>query len=359
MKKGLAWLLCLMMALSAFGGALAVNEDVEGELVIYSSMYPAILDMMNEALKEEFPNLTPGNDGHFFFYEGTGKMIERIRGEMTETHDHALGCDMFMVAEPSFSLEMKEYGYLHPFTFEGAADKLRFPYDEEGYWYPVRVCNMVLAYNPEKVEEFAAKGITIPKTFHDFAYDPALKGYISMGDPATSGTSYAAVVSLLGKYGEEYLEKLGENNVMRESGSTAIEKLQSGECAVIMILEESILKYMEDEANRGHEVTNLQVIYPEDGVVLIPSTVMIVKDEYSKNVNSEAAEAVAQWFLSEAGQRMIVKGYMHSVLKDFDEIPYKSVSTDSLIKKDLGVDWARAYRERNAINAMWTEKVTR
>ena len=222
MKKGLAWLLCLMMALSAFGGALAVNEDVEGELVIYSSMYPAILDMMNEALKEEVPNLTPGNDGHFFFYEGTGKMIERIRGEMTETHDHALGCDMFMVAEPSFSLEMKEYGYLHPFTFEGAADKLRFPYDEEGYWYPVRVCNMVLAYNPDKYtpEE-------LPKTFKEFAEDPSLKGKISMGNPLTSGTAFAAVSALTEKYGLEYLDALRANNVMIESGSTALGKLSS------------------------------------------------------------------------------------------------------------------------------------
>ncbi len=352
-------LLCVVLSLSVCACAQAVNEDVEGELVIYSSMYPAILDMMNEAMKAEFPNLTPGNDGHFFFYQGTSKLIQRINAEMGENHDQALGCDMFMVAEPSFSLEMKDYGYLHAFDAGDAAENLRFPYDEEGYWYPVRVCNMVLAYNPEKEADFAAKGISIPRTFHDFAYDPALQGYIAMSDPLTSGTAYAATVSLIGRYGEEYLDKLGENRVMRESGSAIIEKLQSGECAAVMILEESILKYLEDEANRGHEVTNLKVIYPEDGVVLIPSTVMIIKEELSKNVNTDAAEAVAQWFLSAEGQELVVRGYMHSVLKDFGSIPYQSVPTDELIEKDLGVDWERAYRERDAINALWTEKVTR
>ena len=56
--------------------------------------------------------------------------------------------------EAAFALELKDYGYLQPFTLEDAENKLRFPYDKDGYWYPVRVCNMVLAYNPEAAEYF-------------------------------------------------------------------------------------------------------------------------------------------------------------------------------------------------------------
>ena len=52
------------------------------------------------------------------------------------------------------------------------------------------VCNMVLAYNPEMVDEWAAKGVTIPQSFDAFANDPALKGYISMGNPMSSGTTF-------------------------------------------------------------------------------------------------------------------------------------------------------------------------
>ena len=357
MKKTIALVLVLMMALSLCS-ALAVNEDVEGELVIYTSMYPFAIEMMDAAIHEEFPNLEPGVEGSFFFYSGTSKLITKIYGEMGDNHDQPLDCDMFMVAEPAFSLELKDYGYLHSFEIEDAAERLRFPYDEDGYWYPLRVLNMVLAYNPEMEADWAAKGVSIPHSFKDFAYDPALKGYISMGDPMTSGTSYAAVASLLDTYGEEYLDKLGENRVMRESGSTAIAKLQSGECAAIMILEESILKYISDEADKGNEVTNLEVIYPDDGVILIPSTVMIVAEEYSKNVNTEAAEAVAQWMLTEEGQSLIMKGFMHSVLAGEKEYPYHSVDTDSLIEKDMGVDWEKAYKNREEINNLWTLKVT-
>ncbi len=357
MKKLLAIVLALMMSLMACSTALAVNEDVEGELVIYSSMYQFVIDMMDEALKAEFPNLTPGNDGSFFFYGGTSSLITKIYGEM-ETG--TLGCDMFMVAEPAFSLELKEAGYLQPIEIEGAGELLRFPYDEEGYWYPVRVCNMVLAYNPEMVDEWAAKGVTIPQSFEAFATDPALKGLISMGNPLTSGTTYAAVASLTqdNHYGQEFLKGLAANEVMIESGSTALTKLQTGECAAIMILEESVLKVLKEAEDAGAPITNLACIYPSDGVVLIPSTVMTVAEEHSKNMNIEACEAVERWLLSEEAQKLILQGYMHSVFAGMEEIPYNSVNTNDLIAADLGVDWELAYRNREAINTAWTEIVT-
>ena len=359
MKKMLMLVLALALALSAVSSAFAVNEDVEGELVIYTSMYPFAIEMMDKAVAAEFPNLTPGNNGSFFYYKGTSALITQIYGEMGPERNQPIGGDMFMVAEPAFSLEMKEYGYLKPFTVEDAASRLRFDYDPDGYWYPVRTLNMVLAYNPEMTDTWAARGVTIPKTYRDFAYDPSLKGYISMSDPQTSGTAYASVCALLDKYGEEYLDKLHENGVMRESGSTAISKLQTGECACIMILEESILKYIADEKAKGNTVTNLQVIYPEDAVILIPSTIMVVNDRFAKNVNSEAAEAVAQWFLTEDAQRLILQGYMHSVLSDMTEVPAGSIDTDKLIEMNMKINWEQAYRERERILNLWTEKVTR
>ena len=357
MKKIIALLLAMIMALAMGSTALAVNEDVEGELVIYSSMYQFVIDMMDEALKAEFPNLVPGNDGSFFFYGGTSSLITKIYGEM-ETG--ALGCDMMLVAEPAFSLELKDAGYLEPIEIENPDTLLRFPYDKEGYWYPVRVCNMVLAYNPEMEADWAAKGVNIPKTFKDFASDPALKGLISMGNPLTSGTTYAAVASLTqdDHYGKEFLEGLAANEVMIESGSTALTKLQTGECAAIMILEESVLKVLKEAADAGNPITNLKCIYPEDGVVLIPSTVMTVAEEHSKNVNIEACEAVEKWLLSEEAQKLILNGYMHSVFAGMKEIPFDSVDTDGLIEKDLGVDWENAFRNREAINTAWTEIVT-
>ena len=341
MKKLFALMLALVMLATMATSALAVNEDIEGKITIYTSMYRFVYEGMKVELAKEFPNLDVE-----FYYAGTGTLISQIAGEMGDDHTGALGCDMLLVAEPAYSLELKDYGYLHQFDL-GVKDQLRFPYDEEGYWYPVRVCNMVLAYNPDKYtpEE-------LPKTFKEFAEDPSLKGKISMGNPLTSGTAFAAVSALTSKYGYEFFDALRANNVMIESGSTALGKLESGECKVIMILEESVLQRRKEDGSK------LACIYPEDGNILIPSTCMVVAEEKSANANLEACEAVADWLYSEAGQKFIVSGYMHSVLKDFPEIPYDPIPTEKLIESDMGVDWQRTYHERDNINDEWNKRVT-
>jgi len=356
MKKIVSLLAALVLTLSSAGAAFAADGSVEGEVVIYSSMYPFVLEMLDEALRKEFPNLKPGNEGSFFLYGGTSKLINRIYGEM---EDGVLGCDMLMVAEPALSLELQEAGYLEPVAVPGAAETLRFPYDEQGYWYPVRVCNMVLAYNPELEDQWAAKGVNIPKTFEAFAADRSLKGVIAMGDPMSSGTTFAAIASLTQSdhYGRQYLRGLAANDVMVISGSESIKMIRSGVAAAAMILEESVLKVLKDAEDQGEKITNLKCIYPEDGVILIPSTVMTVTDNHSKNGNAEACKAVERWFLSEEAQELILQGYMHSVFRTMDKYPYGSVDTDSLIGKDLGVNWENVFRHREEINQAWIEIV--
>ena len=352
MKKLLALLLALCLLLSGAVCALATDASVSGELVIYSSMYQFVLDMLDEALRQEFPNLKPGNGDSFFVYGGTSRLINRVYGEM---ESGALGCDMLLVAEPALSLELKEAGYLEPVDVAGAADLLRFPYDEEGYWYPVRVCNMVLAYNPELEAQWAEKGVTVPRTFKDFAGDRGLKGLVAMGDPLSSGTTFAAVASLTqtNHYGRQYLKGLAANGVQVISGSESISKVRSGEIAAAMILEESVLKALKDAEDSGQPLTDLACIYPEDGVILIPSTVMTVAGDRSKNGNPEACKAVEKWFLSEEAQKLILQGFMHSVFRTMEEIPYGSVDTNELIAKDMGVNWENVFRSREEINLAW------
>ena len=350
MKKILALVLALAMLMSFGSSALAVNEDVEGTVKIYTSMYQFVIDMMDEALKAEFPNLTPGNGDSFFFYGGTGQLQTKLAGEM-ETG--SLDCDMMLVAEPAYSLELKEGGWLEPIEIENADTLLRFPYDEEGYWYPVRVCNMVLAYNPEMWgDDKEWKLEDLPKSFEDFAKMEKLEGLISMGNPLTSGTTMAAIAALTDKYGFEYFDGLGKNKVMVESGSSALTKLETGECKVIMILEESVLQKRKDDGSK------LTCIYPEDGVILIPSTVMTVAEDRSANMNIEACEAIEKWLLTEEAQKLILEGFMHSVFAGMTDVPYDSVDTDGLIEKDMGVDWVRCYTQREAIQTEWNERVT-
>ena len=345
-KRVLALLLLATMVFGAAGCSSTEEQSdntetgsgLSGKVVIYTSMYENVIEVMDEALAEAFPDVDVE-----FFYGGTGTIQSKVAAEMDSGK---LGCDMLMVAEPAYSLELKEAGYLHAYQTE-AAQNLRFDYDEEGYWYPVRVCNMVLAYNPDLYSKD-----DLPNSFYDFAYDESVKGMISMGNPLTSGTTMASVVALQDLYGDEYFEALGNQEVAVESGSVALTKLETGECMEIMVLEESVLQKREEEGS------SLEVIYPTDGNILIPSTIMTVAADRSANNNTAACEAITDWFLSEEGQSYIVSGWMHSVLTDFPEEPYDARPTTESIAANIPVDWVRCYTEREEIRTLFQENVT-
>ena len=315
------------------------NAEIKGKIVIYTSMYEDIIDNVKEKLKKEFPNLEVE-----FFQGGTGTLQSKIVAEMQA---NKIGADMLMVAEPSYSLELKEKGVLHSYLSKNA-ENLALEYDKEGYWYPVRILNMVLAYNPDKY-----KKEDLALTFDDFAKKESLKGKISIPDPLKSGTALAAVSALTDKYGEGYFESLSKQNAVVESGSVAVTKLETGEAAEIMILEESILKKRQEEGSK------LEVIYPTDGIIAIPSTIMTVKEEMSPNKNIKAAEALTDWFLSPAGQEAIVEGWMHSVLKNPEKAPFDALATPEILKAAMPINWDKTYHDRENLRQIFEKHITK
>lgn len=336
----LIWLLVLAGTLVLAGGtseAPAAAGEPSGKVVIYTSMYEDIIEALSKRVAQQLPNIKVE-----FFYGGTGTLQAKIAAEKAAGK---LGCDMLMVAEPSYSLELKEMGLLQPIKVSSAA-KLSLEYDPEGYWYPVRILNMVLAYNPEKY-----KKANLPNSFYAFAYNKSVAGAISMPNPLTSGTALAAISALRDKYGYEYYKGLGEQRVMVESGSVALTKLETGECKVVMILEESVLQ------RRQIQRSKLEVIYPTDGTINIPSTIMSINDRWSAHKNSAAAAAVTEWFLSLKGQEGIVAGWMHSVRKDFPHPPYDSIPGSEIMKNVLPVNWDRTFRERGEMRTKFQEAV--
>ncbi|MDR1987068.1 MAG: ABC transporter substrate-binding protein [Treponema sp.] len=311
----------------------AVNQGPRGKIVIYTSMYEDIIAAIDKALEQEFPSCDIE-----FVYGGTGAIQTKVAAEQKTGK---LGCDMLMVAEPAYSLELKEHKVLHPYLSKEAVN-LDFDYDPEGYWMPVRISNMVLAYNPEYTDKSS-----IPRSFYDFAFDEGVQGRISMSNPLTSGTAIAAVTALREAYGYEYFEALGRQKVNVEASSTALAKLERGEYQAIMILEESVLKKQEETGSK------VEVIYPSDGTIIVPSTIMTIHETWSANHNLAAAEAITDWFLSEKGQANIVAGWMHSVRAHFAALPYHAIPTSQIRAHSMPVNWETCYREREEIRAQF------
>jgi len=311
----------------AGGGA---DRTPRGKITIYTSMYENVIENVNNQLQRRFPRCNVE-----FVYGGTGRIKNMISVEQSTGR---LGCDILMVAEPAYTLELKEMGLLHSYMSREAVN-LAFEFDREGYWYPVRINNMVLAFNPLRTPKN-----TIPNSFYDFAHDSRVRGTISMRNPAVSGTSLATLTALRDKYGYEYFTALGRQQLRIEYGTVgALGRLESGEYKVIMILEESILQ------KREQENSSLEIIYPTDGTVMIPSTIMIVNNRWSKNRNTRAAEVITDWFLSEEGQNAIVAGWMHSVRIDHPRIPNGSRPISEIRANSIQVDLEENYRQRDEV----------
>lgn len=314
-------------------------SEARGKIVIYTSMYEGVFNAIEEAMVRYFPELDV-----IFVYGGTGQVQARIEAEIKTGN---LGCDILMVAEPSYSIELKEKGLLHPFTSKEAVN-LAFEYDPQGYWYPVRVSNMVFAYNPEKNSKN-----DVPQMYYEFAYSPDARGLVSMGDPFTSGTTLVTINALWDRYSVRYFEALGRQNVSIDTYTASLEKLEKGQIKTAMVLEETVLRKNQTEGSK------LEIIYPSDGSVVIPSTIVIINDQWNMNSNTSSAEAITEWFLSEEGQSAIVSGWMHSVRRNFARYPAGSVPTSQITANAYPVVWENVYRNRDEIRRNFQQHVRR
>ena len=324
---GAAAILALSVALAGCGGgdkkADKKATGTKGELMVYTSIYPDIIDnMCKPNVAKAFPEMKVN-----WFQGGTEKVVTKITGEIKAKN---IGADVLMVADPSYYLKLDDQKLLLPYKSKEEKNLINDK-DAEGAWYAVRVCNMIIAYNGDKL-----KAEDAPKNWTDLT-DPKWKGKIAMPNPMLSGTAYVAVGALADKYGWEYFDKLKANGLRVEEGNSAIQnKLLTGEYAAAMILEENILKL----ANTKKEP--LKVIYPKDGVVQVPSPIAI----FNTTKNPEGAKALVDWWLSKEGQQAVVKGWMHSVRGDVKE-PIGSVPTKGLTDGKIKVDW-RKLADNNA-----------
>jgi len=327
-------LIFIFTAVVVFAGG---SGEGSNKITIYTSMYEDVIKSLDAVLKKQFPK-----NKIEFVYGGTGQIQAKVAEEIKSGK---LGCDMLLVAGPSYSLELKEKGMLHHYI-SAEAENLAFEYDKEGYWYPVRISNMVLAYNPAKNNKNS-----VPNSFSDFANSASVKGAIAMNNPIISGTTMAAVAALKDKYGYGYFDALGKQNVKIEYGAAALAKLETGEYKVVMVLEESVLK------KRQEEKSKLEVIYPTDGTIIIPSTIMTIAGKWSAHNNTKTAELITDWFLSGEGQKAVVAGWMHSARKELKVIPYDSIPTDQIQANSMPLNWESAFRQKEEILSKFENSV--
>jgi len=257
---------------------------------IYTSLYPEVVSSMEPLLAQAFPDFEVK-----FFQGGSETIAARVNAELSGGKTQA---DLLLTSDPFWYQELKKGGHLLPYASPAAAQVPAEWKDPDSAYITVRVPVMVLGVNSKSVPQAQA-----PRRWKDLE-SPEWKGKLSMGSPLESGTTFTAIAVFEKTMGWNFIEVLRKQDMLSAGGNSAVlSRIETGERPVGILLLENLLKAKQ----KGSPV---EVIYPEDGVLPIPSPIAIT----SKTAHPELARKVVDWFFSEQAQREMVKSGLYSAL---------------------------------------------
>ena len=203
-------------------------------------------------------------------------------------------------------------------------------------------------YNPELL---AKKKLPVPRTWADLT-KAEYKGEVQVANPASSGTSYTMIATLVQLMGEdkafEYLKGLHRNvGAYPRSGTGPIKAVARGETAVS-------ISFVHDGPGEKMQGFPVETVTPADGTGAEIGSMSIIKGSR----NMEAAKQFYEWALTPAAQEMA------AAAKQFQLPSNKAAKVDPRVPdfkkiKLINYDYAKygASAERRRLIARWEKEV--
>jgi iron(III) transport system substrate-binding protein len=203
-------------------------------------------------------------------------------------------------------------------------------------------------YNTELL---AKKKLAVPKTWADLL-NPALKGEIQVANPASSGTAYTMVATLVQLMGEDkafdYMKALHKNiSQYTRSGTGPIKAAARGETTVS-------ISFVHDGPGEKLQGFPIETITPADGTGAEIGSMSLIKGAR----NLEAAKKFYEWALTGAAQEI------GAAAKQFQLPSNKTAKVDPNVPdfkkiKFINYDYAKygASAERRRLIAKWEKDV--
>ncbi|MBQ7516576.1 MAG: extracellular solute-binding protein [Schwartzia sp.] len=324
-------LLAGMLAVTGCGGGTTekkAEEKPASNLTVYTSVYNGMVkEMAKPVVEQQLKGITVD-----WQTTGSETVKKKILGEMKQGKTDA---DVVMISDPSFYLQLKKDGKLLNYKSPQAAE-LAVLVDADGAFTPIRVSAVVIAVNRDKIED-------VPRSWEDLL-DPQYKGKIAMPDPKVAATALATVSTLADKYGWEYWRQLRENDVVVCPTTEMRDKFSRGEYPITITMEEDVLK------QKMALNVNAEIVYPEEGSVLVPGYIGILKDAK----NPESAKKLVDWWLSEEGQSAMSLAFMHPVKFGVKEPAGARTLFEQQVHA-LPVNWNRLMVEEDLVKDRFAE----
>lgn len=279
--------------------------------------------------------------------KGSGEALAQLNAEKenpkTDIWFGGTGDPHLAAAELGLSLEYKSptLTQLHPWAQQQAA--------QSGF-KTVGIYSGPLGFGYNK-ELLAKKKLAPPKVWADLL-NPALKGDVQVANPASSGTAYTMVATLVQLMGEEkafdYMKALHKNiSQYTRSGTAPIKATARGETSVS-------ISFVHDGEGEKMQGFPLETVTPSDGTGAEIGSMTIIKG--SRNL--DAAKKFYEWALTPAAQEMA------AAAKQFQVPSNKNAKVDARIPdfkkiKFINYDYAKygAAAERRRLIARWEKEV--
>ena len=256
---------------------------------------------------------------------GTNELLERIAAEGEEPQ-----CDV-MFGGGVESLQLYEDCF-EPYTGAGA-ELLKPGLRPEGdRWTPFSSLPVVLIYNPRLVAPGRLRG------WADLL-DPEWRGKIAFADPAVSGSSYTAAVTMLSCLKGDIWEELArfegnlDGNILEDSGDV-VTAVDTGSCWVGVTLEETALKRLGQGAS-------IAIVYPAEGTSALPDGTALISGARHRDNAVEFLEFVQ----SEDVQALVVSDFARRSVRtdvaDREELPRE----EEIGVIDYDTHWASGLKE--------------
>lgn len=304
--------LIVLMSILVFAGC--TKKSSGPSLWIYTSAYNHVVQVYKADLEKRFPNV------EFKFYQsGSENVAAKVNSELLSGKTQA---DLILTSDPFWYEDLKHKKVLMPYASPLAQGVPAAYKDPENHWVTSRVPLMVIAYNSDAISDADA-----PRGFADLTL-PKFKDKVAMGSPLESGTTFTTVAMLSKKLGWDYFDKLRANGAISAGGNSAVMgRIETKERPVGIVLLENVIQVQRKNPK-------IKTVYPNEGVVPIPSPVAIV----STTAHPELAKQVYDYFFSKEGQEVMRKGDVHSIFNDF-QTPDGARPLAEFMSKSMQWEW--------------------
>jgi iron(III) transport system substrate-binding protein len=263
--------------------ALIDAANKEAAVVFYTSVDVAVAERITQAFTAAFPAIRLRIER-----SGAERILQRLMQEYaTNLHE----ADVVESSDITSFVDWKSRGWMAPFIPDDVAQY--WPADQkdkDGCFATVRAHLSVVAYNTRQVKPEAA-----PKTYNDLLL-PQWRMRMVKAHPAYSGTILTGTEALVQLLGWDWFEKLAKQRVMQVQSSTEPpKKVAQGERSVMADGNEYNCFFLKDAGEP------IEIVYPPEGVPLVPGQAGILKDAPHPN----AARLFANFLFSQECQQLM------------------------------------------------------